>query len=427
MSLSERAARLSKPDPNFDFCGIFGNLWNAKTNLSGWVSLGLAENTMMHDRMLEHIQRNLALTSEDLTYGDGKSRVRASIARFLTRHLRPVAPVLPEHVTVSNGCTTIIEHVSWALGNPGDEFLLGRPYYGAFVPDLTLRMGTKLVPVGFGHLDPLSPEAVSQYEDSILDAKARGVRVAAIILANPHNPLGRSYPRETLMELMAVCQRHGVHLVSDEIYALSTFSNRIDGVEECPFQSVLSIDTTGLIDASLVHVIWGISKDFGANGLRLGALVSQANPGLLQAIFGATMYTLSSTMTDHVAANVLDDDAWTDKYIADNSRMLSQRYEHAVAWAVENGIDYAHGVTAGFFLWINLGGAYTMRHGIQQTMTDQQIEDRIAAALMREKAFIASGSQFGSERPGWFRIVFSHELGYLNEGLDRVIRAISSA
>ena len=46
------------------------------------------------------------------------------------------------------------------------------------------------------------------------------------------------------------------------------------------------------------------------------------------------------------------------------------------------------------------------------------------SALVREKVFLASGKVFGSEKPGWFRIVFSHQKELLEEGLRRIVRAL---
>ena len=58
---------------------------------------------------------------------------------------------------------------------------------------------------------------------------------------------------------MKFCQRHMIHLISDEIYALSVWQNP-EVPDAVTFESVLSIDTTGIIDLELVHVLWGMSK-----------------------------------------------------------------------------------------------------------------------------------------------------------------------
>lgn len=51
------------------------------------------------------------------------------------------------------------------------------------------------------------------------------------------------------------------------------------------FTSVLSLDLAHVIDPNLVHVMYGMSKDFGASGLRLAGLHSR-NPNLTQAAIG---------------------------------------------------------------------------------------------------------------------------------------------
>jgi aspartate/methionine/tyrosine aminotransferase len=70
---------------------------------------------------------------------------------------------------------------------------------------------------------------------------------------------GRCYTSEVLRAYMKLCQKHSLHLLCDEIYALSVWEN--EKAPDAPeFMSVLSINTNGLIDANLVHVMWGMSK-----------------------------------------------------------------------------------------------------------------------------------------------------------------------
>ncbi|TWU72028.1 hypothetical protein ED733_001000 [Metarhizium rileyi] len=422
MALSIRAQALSEPDPKFFFWEVMRNIWDPDTNPNGFVSLGVAENVLMHDRLSEHMHRNMALPNQGLTYGDGKKRLKRALARFLTRQLHPVVAVEPAHLTIANGCSSALEHAAWAFGDPGDVFLLGRPYYGTFVADMTLRMGTQLATVDFGDADPLGMDGVQRYEAAMLDARARGKRVAGLVVAHPHNPLGRSYPREVLLALMRLCGTHRVHLVSDEIYALSTFTNSVDRDCEAAaaFESVLALDTAGVIDPALVHVIWGVSKDFGANGLRLGALISQHSPGLHQALVPASLYSSSSSMSDHVVANVLEDDGWIDAYLGENRGKLAESHAHVVRWARGHDIEYVPGVNAAFFLWVNLGRAYRTRHAD----VEGDIDGVVNEALLRHKVFLASGVQFGSERPGWFRIVFTQRRDHLDEGLRRIVAAV---
>ena len=352
----------------------------------------------------------------------GSHRIKKALSRFLNKHLRPLQTIEPSHVTVTNGCSPALEHLSWAIANPGDGFLLGQPWYGSFIPDISLRPEVDVVPVPFHDKDPLLIDAVQKYEDAILKAQAKGQRVAGLMLCHPHNPLGRCYPRDVLTGLMRLCEKYKVHLVSDEIYALSTFQNQIDtkppGV---PFESILSIDSKGIIDPARVHVVWGMSKDFGANGMRLGCVVSQRNQTLHDALVQPALYSVASGMSDHAAANILEDDNFTERYIKENQRKLSEHHKIAATWAKEHDVEYKPGVNAAFFLWVNIGQAYLKRH---PGFKINDVSDHVMQLMLKQKVWLASGVQFGAEDPGWFRIVFSHQPHHLYEGLRRIIIAL---
>ncbi|KAM4054379.1 aminotransferase class I and II domain-containing protein [Hirsutella rhossiliensis] len=423
MSLSRLAEKLSLPgsDPNALFLKVVSDIWDAGSNPDGFINLGAAENSLMHAELLEHIHSNIKIPPMALTYGDGHKRVKHAVARFLTRHLKPLTPIEPGHVLVSNGCTPAIESISWACANSGDAILIGRPYYGTFPADVGKRTGVELIPLSFGGVDPMGADAVRAHDEAICAAKKRGQRVAAIILAHPHNPLGRCYGRDALVAYMELCQRHQIHLVSDEIYALSVFENRADTeAPPVPFQSVLSIDPTGIIDPGLVHVLWGMSKDFGANGLRMGFTITQHNQRLRTALQAVFEFSWTSSLSDLVTANMLEDDEWVKGYIQENQRRLSLHHQKVITWAREHGIEYAPGSNAGFFVWANLGAVYRKHCAGPVADLDKAVMD----SLIAHKVFLADGVHFGAEQPGWFRIIFSREEDYIEEGLRRIAAAI---
>lgn len=73
-----------------------------------------------------------------------------------------------------------------------------------------------------------------------------------------YESLGQCYPRETLVALLRFCASKGIHLISDEIYALSVYYQEDDGSER--FTSLRAVDTLGIIDPSQVHILHGMSK-----------------------------------------------------------------------------------------------------------------------------------------------------------------------
>lgn len=427
MALSTRGQELAKLGPELLIWQIVKNLWDPVTNPDGFVSLGVAENSLMHEEMSKYIHSNTQIALTGLTYGDGgqgSRNLRQAMARFLNRSLRPIVPIEPTHICVTNGVTTAIEHISSILGDPGDAFLLGQPHYGAFLQDIELRPGLQVVQVPFAHIDPLSNEAVDEYEKAIKSCQARNQRVAGVMLCNPHNPLGRCYSRDFIIKLMKLCQKHKVHLVSDEIYALSVFRTSGAPDEKIEsFTSLSSIPTDGIIDASLTHVLYGISKDFGANGIRLGAITSQHNPQLHDALIPVAINSYASSLAEGMATRLFSDDEFIDYYTRENQRRLKSSYELVIAWAKKHGIEYGTGVNAAFFLWVNLGKCLLATKRLELS-TDDDITQIVNEALLAQKIFLASSATFGGEQPGWFRIVFSHKPEYLTEGLRRIEQAL---
>ncbi|KAK6086346.1 ACC synthase [Seiridium cupressi] len=425
-ALSSRGRDGTIPNDGLRVWAVSQDLWDPKTNPSGSVSLGIAENSLMHEVLSKHIHDNFALPAQAFTYGNGttgSNRLKGSFARFLTEWLEPHTEITPEHVSITNGCSTSIEHLAWSLGDPGDGFLLGQPHYGTLPRDLGYRTGCNVVPVPFHGTDPFGVEAVQNYRDAFMKARARGIKTAGLVLCNPHNPLGRCYSRAALIGLMRFCEEHKINLISDEIYALSVWTNTVDTQPPpVPFTSCLSIDPTGIIEPYRVHVIWGMSKDFGASGIRVGAVISQHNPAFHDSLVPVGLLSAPSSIADHIAANILDDRVWVRNYIAENRVRLQEHYELATHWARQHDIPYAPGANAALFLWVNLGEVYRLRHPERSFRdTSQDIMD----ALLAERVFLASGKEFGSEEPGWFRIVFSNQKQLLQMGLERIIIAIN--
>ncbi|RXN37360.1 1-aminocyclopropane-1-carboxylate synthase 1 [Labeo rohita] len=135
-------------------------------------------------------------------------------------------------------------------------------------------------------------------ENSLKEAKKEGLNIKALILLNPHNPLGEVYSSEEMISFLQFAKMHELHVIVDEIYMLSVFN------ETDTFRSVLSLD--GLPDPQRTHVMWGFSKDFAMSGMRVG-MVYSANRELVQALDqlgflhgvpGPTQYQMAQLIRD---------------------------------------------------------------------------------------------------------------------------------
>lgn len=427
--LSARGVMFLTDAGHRNFHDVLDDIYQPEHNPDGILSLGLAENSLMHNELLQYINDTFKMSSHYLMYGDGSSgskRLRAAIAHFVNRHFNPALPVESSHVHVTLGVSNANEMLAFVLGCPGDGFLLGRPYYGAFAGDFGPRAGVKTVAVAFGSTDPFSLEAVSKYEEALLRSNSEGVPIRALILCTPNNPLGRCYSRDVIIALMKLCQKHRIHLVSDEIYALSVWDNP-EARDAPTFTSVLSIDKTGIIDPSLVHAMWGMSKDFGANGLRIGCIISQHNPTIRESLRQISLVNYPPGPSDQIAAAILEDDAFTDAYVATNRARIAESRAVAAAWLRRMRIPYAPAANAGFFLWVDLRAGLAGEGAGAGGAYDHELLKR----LMREgRVSVSDALAFGGEEEGWFRIVFTHPRAFVKMGLQRlegVLEAYRSA
>ncbi|GAB1191006.1 hypothetical protein APSETT444_000175 [Aspergillus pseudonomiae] len=153
-------------------------------------------------------------------------------------------------------------------------------------------------------------------------------------------------------------------MISDEIHAHSTYAN-----EQFPnattFNSILSLDLSEIIDQNLVHVLYGMSKDYGASGLRVGVLQSR-NKNLTEAVS-----------------------------------------------AINN---------AGLFVWARIL-PYPEDNGTDEY---SKLKERFLEIFLGNGVNIADGDSFIPDNPenGWFRITFSYDEDRFSVGLERLTRSL---
>ncbi|GAM33884.1 aminotransferase [Talaromyces pinophilus] len=389
-----------------------------KGTKEGIVSFGNAENFLMQDILLEYIRTKAFqhLDNASLTYHEGPfgpKRLREAMAKLIIKYFHPAIPISPDHVLFTSGITSLNAMYAMCLTDPGDGILLGQPIYGSFNGDLQVPSGCQLIYTPFHEDDPFGRNAVEHYEETFLQAREKGVSIKALLICNPHNPLGRCYPRDTLEALMQFCQKYQIHLISDEIYALSVY-------EEDPssgFVSILSIDPAPLgVDPAIIHVLYGMSKDFAAAGLRLGCLISR-NQKFMHAALSISRFHWPSEISCSIATTLLEDHEFIDSFLRKSRERLRSQRDFAVQILDEAGIPYARGCNAGFFLWIDLSKCLNAR--IVDTQEEWAAELDLSQQLQEIGVEMSSGYAYHNETAGWFRVIFSVEREILEEGLSR--------
>ena len=130
-------------------------------------------------------------------------------------------------ITFVPGIVKGISYVLQCFTEPGDKVIIQPPVYHPFrlVPEKMKRE------VQFNPLKLVDGVYEMDFEhlESVIDSRCK-----VLILANPHNPGGVVWSKETLIELARICKKHGILVIADEIHAEMAFSS----FKHYPFASV---------------------------------------------------------------------------------------------------------------------------------------------------------------------------------------------
>ncbi|KAI1760550.1 acc synthase [Hypoxylon sp. FL1150] len=400
------------------------NAYDASTNPNGVVSFANAENWLVNEEIISFVNTHNQFDKLLSVYGEGFTgtrRLRSAMANHLNKHFKPAQDIDLEQITFGAGVTSLNEVCALITCDPNSQesIMLGRPIYGAFAFDLTMRTGVKLEYVDVGDTDQFSLDCVAAYEAGFEAAKARGVNIKAVILCNPHNPLGQCYPRETLIGLMRFCAAKNIHLISDEIYALSVYKPRNGPSEN--FTSIRAIDPTDIIDPSLVHVLYGMSKDFSSAGMRLGCVVSQ-NADFTKAARAMCRFNSPSQFSMDLAAKLLEDQGYVAKFLKKSQSLLSQSRSLAEELLIGAGIQFHRKGNAGFFMWLDMAPYLPTK----ETDGDEWAAERLLSRRFAEAGVMMSaGEPYKAPTPGRFRFVFCIKEDAMREGVRRISQVLS--
>lgn len=121
-------------------------------------------------------------------------------------------PIQKEWVRFSTGCVTGIAWSIAAFTNPGDACLILTPVYYPF-HNVVTNNHRKLVKVDLHYDKGYFTMDYDAIEKAIVDND-----VKLFIQCSPHNPAGRVWTEEELDKVLAICEKHHVLVVSDEIH-----------------------------------------------------------------------------------------------------------------------------------------------------------------------------------------------------------------
>jgi cystathionine beta-lyase len=313
--------------------------------------------------------------------------------------------IQPEWVVFTPGVVPALHTAVRAFTHPGDEVILQEPVYYPFFPAVT-SSGCQIVN---NELKLIDGRYEMDYED--LEGKfnlrtgmrSSPSRVKAIILCNPHNPVGRLWNREELTRMGEIVIRHGAIVISDEIHCEILFK----GYEHTPFASISEEFEQNCV------VCMAPSKTFNLAGLGASSIIIpnkklrddfvNAKAGILPGpnLFGLTALEAAYRLGDEWLEQLLD-------YLQSNLDYTIEYFERRIP---KIKVIKPQGT---YLIWLDC--------------RELGMDAMALRSFMREKARVGfdDGFLFGAGGAGFQRMNIACPRAILKEALMRIEATVNS-
>ena len=328
-------------------------------------------------------------------YSDSRGLVSARKAIMQYAQIKGIPNVDMKDIYTGNGASELIQLSLHALLNNGDEVLIPAPDYPLWTACVNLAGGKAVHYICDEESDWL-PD-LADMESKITD------RTKAIVVINPNNPTGALYPKELLLGIVELARKHGLMIMSDEIYDRLV----MDGE---PHISIASLAP------DLFCVTFnGLSKSHMICGFRVGWMIFSGNKELgRDYINGVNMLSnmrlCSNVPGQSIIQTALGGYQSVNEYIVPGGRIYEQR---EVIYEALNSIPdiSAKKPKAAFYIFPKID---TKRFNI----TD---DNRFALDLLKQKRIlVVPGKGFNWPEPDHFRIVYLPRIPVLQEAANKL-------
>jgi 1-aminocyclopropane-1-carboxylate synthase len=317
--------------------------------------------------------------------GLGRPAFRAAFAEIMSstllspplRTVSSASPIIsPSNFIVASGVGSLLQNLAVLLCNAGDGVLLPSPTYAALYNDMTVLAGAVIFDLPMEATGyKLTPALL---EGGLERATAAGSAVKVLLILNPENPLGIVHTPGEIRECIRWCRTHSIHCIIDEIYANSVHS---PDLSEEPFQSAVEIAWHMHRDAGAhpgeafmgdyVHVLWGLSKDWGMSGIRVGALFTHNN-SILEAMSNINYFSGVSNYLQDMLTDVMRDKSWCFSFLERNRFLLKRSYDLVTSLLQSAGIPFVP-APAGLYVWLDLSAYLQPVEGVISFASEREL------------------------------------------------------
>ncbi|MGD8321540.1 MAG: pyridoxal phosphate-dependent aminotransferase [Gemmatimonadota bacterium] len=305
-------------------------------------------------------------------------------------------------VVVTAGAKQSLFNAIFCLFGPGDEVLIGAPYWTSY-PDLVNIARAEPVPV-FGDEDDdfkLTPAS--------LDAAATE-RTRGLILNTPCNPTGALYTLDELQALAEWARDHDVWLITDEIYR-----NIYHEDDRPAAPGLLDLPTESVGDFVLVD---GASKSYAMTGWRVGFSWSKPEVAKKFADLQSQITSNASTPAQMAALEAFGNPSAAQASVSEMEAAFRRRRDLVVTRMKELMPDVPFVYPRGaFYLYFRVDHLFD---GSVQSGTAW-----CSALLEAQGVALVPGAAFGDDR--WVRMSYAASDEDIERAMKRVAEFVASS
>ncbi|MEI8668977.1 pyridoxal phosphate-dependent aminotransferase [Pseudoalteromonas sp. B131b] len=334
-------------------------------------------------------------------YCDSKGLYSARVAIYQHYQQRGLHNLDVDNIYIGNGVSELIQMITQALLNNGDEVLIPAPDYPLWTASVTLSGGN---PVHY-----LCDEEQDWFPD-IADIKSKITsKTKALVLINPNNPTGAVYSDDLLMQLIDIAREHKLLLLSDEIY------------EKILYDDITHTSIGSLCDDVPIITFNGLAKTYRAAGLRMGWMVLSGRTSVMDDLRKGLEILSSMRLCANVPAQYAIQQALggvqsIDNLINPGGRLYEQR---DIAWRGLNAIE-------GISCKKPKGALYAFAKVDTALFNVKDDEKMMYDLLKAEKILLVHGRAFNWPEPDHFRLVFLPSKDDLSDAMLKMKRFLKT-
>lgn len=307
----------------------------------------------------------------------------------------------PSEVVVASGAKHSVYLAIMVCCDPGDEVVVAAPYWLSYAE--MIRMAGAIPVEVRAEASANFKITAEQLEAAITD------KTKMFMLNSPSNPTGMVYTKEELEALAAVCEKHGIYVLADDIYCNLVY----DGIE---YTSIASVSPAMKEQCIVVN---GVSKSYAMTGWRVGYTLSNAKVAKAMSSYASHSTGAPATMAQWAAIEALEGDQ-------SSVEMMRQQFEKRRNHLVErmNKIESISCIKPQGAFYVMMD----MSNFVGKTMYGHVIQDDADfAALFLEKALVATVPCTAFAAPNHLRWSYATSMENIDKGLDRLEKFIAEA